>query len=76
MLCSMAQVRFNEERSSFTTFLTSLCAIIGGVFTVSGLVDAFIYHGQQVCLSLHTLRDPGFDRNFRRVWAAPCFYAV
>ncbi|KAK9867486.1 hypothetical protein WJX84_005721 [Apatococcus fuscideae] len=45
---SPIKVRFNEERSSFTTFLTSLCAIIGGVFTVSGLIDAFIYHGQQV----------------------------
>ena len=31
----------------FLPFLTSVCAIVGGVFTMSGLVDAFIYHGQQ-----------------------------
>ena len=42
------QVRYNEERTSFLHFVTSVCAIVGGVFTVSGIIDAFIYHGQQV----------------------------
>ena len=42
------QVRFMETKSSFTHFLTSVCAIVGGVFTVSGLVDSFLYHGQKV----------------------------
>ena len=36
-----------EKRTSFLHFVTSVCAIVGGVFTVSGIVDAFIYHGQQ-----------------------------
>ncbi len=40
-----AQVRFAETKSSFTHFLTSVCAIVGGVFTVSGLIDSFLYHG-------------------------------
>merc|ERR1712167_420155 len=31
-------------------FLTSACAIIGGVFTVIGIFDAMLYHG------LHTLK--------------------
>uniref|UniRef100_A0A3B4ZBT3 Endoplasmic reticulum-Golgi intermediate compartment protein n=1 Tax=Stegastes partitus TaxID=144197 RepID=A0A3B4ZBT3_9TELE len=29
---------------SFTHFLTGVCAIIGGVFTVAGLIDSLIYH--------------------------------
>lgn len=28
-------------------FLTSACAIVGGVFTVSGIVDATIWAGQR-----------------------------
>jgi hypothetical protein len=31
--------------TSFAHFLLELCAIIGGVFTVAGLVDATLYHG-------------------------------
>jgi hypothetical protein len=42
-----AQVRYREERTSFLHFLTSVCAIVGGVFTVSGILDAFVYHGAQ-----------------------------
>jgi hypothetical protein len=33
-----------EHRIPFYHFLTSLCAIIGGVFTVIGLVDSVLYH--------------------------------
>jgi endoplasmic reticulum-Golgi intermediate compartment protein 3 len=44
MLWDAAQVRYTEERTSFLHFLTSVCAIVGGVFTVSGIIDAFIYH--------------------------------
>ena len=32
---------------TFLHFLTSVCAIVGGIFTVSGIVDAFVYHGSQ-----------------------------
>lgn len=46
--CYCLQVQYREEYKSFTHFLTSVCAIVGGVFTVSGLIDSFIYHGQQV----------------------------
>ena len=31
----------------FLHFLTNVCAIVGGIFTVSGIVDSFIYHGQR-----------------------------
>ena len=48
----LAQVQYREEYKSFTHFLTSVCAIVGGVFTVSGLIDSFIYHGQKVCFKI------------------------
>eukprot|EP00899_Mesostigma_viride_P021693 jgi/Mesvir1/29525/Mv07020-RA.1 len=44
---SPIKVKFMERRSSFMQFLTSVCAIVGGVFTVSGIVDAFVYHGHR-----------------------------
>jgi len=40
---SPIMVKFTEKRPTFTYFLTSLCAIVGGVFTVAGVVDAAIY---------------------------------
>ena len=41
------QVMYKETKMSFLHFLTSVCAIVGGIFTVSGIIDAFIYHGHQ-----------------------------
>jgi hypothetical protein len=40
-----AQVQYREARHGLLPFLTGLCAIVGGVFTVSGIVDATVYHG-------------------------------
>ncbi|KAJ5070557.1 endoplasmic reticulum-golgi intermediate compartment protein [Anaeramoeba ignava] len=36
-------VHLQEQNKSFFHFLTQLCAIIGGVFTVSSLIDSAIY---------------------------------
>jgi endoplasmic reticulum-Golgi intermediate compartment protein 3 len=44
---SPIKVRYLEERRSFLTFLTSVCAIVGGVFTVSGIVDATLFNAQR-----------------------------
>ena len=33
-----------EEGKSFASFLTQMCGIIGGVFTVTGLLDAAFFH--------------------------------
>ena len=41
---SPIKVKFTEKKTSFTYFLTSLCAIVGGVFTVAGIIDSAIYH--------------------------------
>lgn len=42
---SPMMIRYTEKNRSFLHFLTSVCAIIGGIFTVAGLVDSAIYHG-------------------------------
>jgi hypothetical protein len=49
------QVRLAETRTSLLHFLTNVCAIVGGVFTVSGLVDSTVYHGQRVLLRKHEI---------------------
>ena len=38
-------VQYTETKQSLPHFLTSLCAIIGGVFTVASFVDALVHHG-------------------------------
>ncbi|XP_029006488.1 endoplasmic reticulum-Golgi intermediate compartment protein 3 isoform X2 [Betta splendens] len=45
---SPMMVKFTEKHRSFTHFLTGVCAIIGGVFTVAGLIDSLIYHSARV----------------------------
>ncbi|KAI3996392.1 hypothetical protein MKX01_026860 [Papaver californicum] len=44
---SPIKVTFTEQHVSFLHFLTNICAIVGGMFTVSGILDSFIYHGQK-----------------------------
>ncbi|XP_062231714.1 uncharacterized protein LOC133929113 isoform X2 [Phragmites australis] len=44
---SPIKVIFTEENRSLLHYLTNLCAIVGGVFTVSGIIDSFIFHGQK-----------------------------
>jgi hypothetical protein len=36
-----------EERKSFTHFLTGVCTIIGGIFTIAGILDGFIYNAEK-----------------------------
>ncbi|KAI8055847.1 serologically defined breast cancer antigen NY-BR-84 [Syncephalis plumigaleata] len=38
---------YTETHRSFLTFLTSVCAVVGGVFTVASLIDAFIYNADR-----------------------------
>ncbi|MQL91473.1 hypothetical protein Taro_024083 [Colocasia esculenta] len=44
---SPIKVTFTEGHVSFLHFLTNVCAIVGGVFTVSGILDSFVYHSQR-----------------------------
>ncbi|KAK8643124.1 hypothetical protein V6N13_012436 [Hibiscus sabdariffa] len=45
---SPIKVTFTEQHVSFLHFLTNVCAIVGGVFTVSEMLDSSIYCGQKV----------------------------
>jgi len=36
-------VRYKETRESFSHFLVQICAVIGGVFTMAGLVDSLLH---------------------------------
>jgi hypothetical protein len=36
-------VIYAEARKSFGSFLTGVCAIVGGIFTVAGLLDSLIW---------------------------------
>ena len=40
---SPIMVRLVETRRSFLQFLTSACAILGGVFALSGVIDAIVF---------------------------------
>ncbi|KAJ8916274.1 hypothetical protein NQ315_016414 [Exocentrus adspersus] len=41
---SPLMVKYTEKERSFGHFITNVCAIIGGVYTVAGLLDTFLYH--------------------------------
>ncbi|PIN15131.1 COPII vesicle protein [Handroanthus impetiginosus] len=41
---SPMQVLITENSKSFSHFITNVCAIIGGVFTVAGIVDAILHN--------------------------------
>lgn len=49
---SPLNVHLTEKRRSAADFLTGLCAIIGGVFTVIGLVDSVLFHGGKLLKKL------------------------
>lgn len=38
------KVQVEAKQMPFAHFITSTCAIIGGVFTITGLVDSLMYH--------------------------------
>lgn len=40
---SPVTVKFSVYRQSFFRFLVQLCAIVGGIFTVAGLIDNFLH---------------------------------
>lgn len=41
---SPIKVMFKEHQTLFLHFVTNVCAIVGGVFTVSGIIDGLFYH--------------------------------
>ena len=41
-------IEYSERRKSFLYFVTGVCAIVGGVFTAMGLLDALVYQSQKI----------------------------
>lgn len=52
---SPLMVKYTEKKKSFGHFATNVCAIIGGVFTVAGLIDTFLYHSVRALQKKHEL---------------------
>lgn len=40
---SPVTVRYTETREKFSHFLVQICAVVGGIFTVAGLVDSLLH---------------------------------
>jgi hypothetical protein len=40
-------ITYSETKQSFAYFLTGICAVVGGVFTVAGIIDAVIYNAKR-----------------------------
>jgi len=57
---SPIRVDLRESSKSFLHFLTNLCAIVGGVFTVASLVDAFLFQGVVAIKQKLLRRDKSF----------------
>ena len=49
---SPIMVKFTEKSKSFGHFATAIASIIGGIFTVAGLLDATIYKSSKVLKKL------------------------
>jgi len=41
------RIIYRQQSLSFLQFLTSVCAIVGGVFTVAGIIDGAIYNANR-----------------------------
>lgn len=48
---SPLMIKYEERQQSWSSFLVSLCAIIGGLFTVASLIDAFLYTSSRVLMT-------------------------
>jgi len=44
---SPVMVMMEERTQSFSSFVTKICAVIGGIYTVVGLLDNVVYHAGQ-----------------------------
>lgn len=41
-------VKYHHKRQPFYTFITTVCAIVGGTFTVAGILDSFIFTASEM----------------------------
>ncbi|KAA0203265.1 hypothetical protein HAZT_HAZT006192 [Hyalella azteca] len=41
-------VKYYVRRPPFYTFITTVCAIVGGTFTVAGIIDSCIFTASEI----------------------------
>ena len=41
------QVEYHEKKPTFLQFLTRVCGVIGGVFTVTGVLDGVLHRAEE-----------------------------
>jgi hypothetical protein len=52
---SPVTVKFSLEREGFFHFIVQICAIIGGVFTVAGIIDSVVHKSVVAILKKHEM---------------------
>jgi hypothetical protein len=45
---SPMRIIYSETRPNFGSFLTSICAIIGGIFSVASIIDSVLYRAKRI----------------------------
>jgi hypothetical protein len=45
---SPMRVIYSESKPTFSSFLTSICAIIGGIFSVARIIDSALYRAERI----------------------------
>lgn len=45
---SPMRIIYSETRPTFGSFLTSVCAIIGGIFSVASIIDSVLYRAERI----------------------------
>ncbi|CEP10460.1 hypothetical protein [Parasitella parasitica] len=45
---SPMRIIYSESRPTFGSFLTSICGIIGGVFSVASIIDSILYRAEKI----------------------------
>ena len=41
-------VKYTEKKQPFYKFITTICAIVGGTFTVAGIIDSMVFTAQNI----------------------------
>ena len=41
-------IHYSNQKENIFQFLINICAIIGGIFTVSGIIDSLIHKGSKI----------------------------
>lgn len=45
---SPMRIIYSETKMSLATYLTNICAIIGGIFTVASVIDGILYRAERI----------------------------